>query len=62
MAEVGHADPAVTLGIYAHVMRRGPEARQALRVLVEGRVQPEHPATTALEGTLTRNTPGVANV
>lgn len=37
MAEVGHADPKVTLGIYAHVMRRGPEAKAALRALVEGR-------------------------
>ena len=37
MAEIGHADPKVTLGIYAHVMRRGPEAKAALRALVEGR-------------------------
>jgi len=36
MAEAGHADPKVTLGIYAHVMRRGPEAKAALRALVEG--------------------------
>jgi integrase len=36
MAEIGHADPKVTLGIYAHVMRRGPEAKEALRALVEG--------------------------
>ena len=36
MAEVGHSDPSVTLGIYAHVMRRGPEAKDALRALVSG--------------------------
>jgi integrase len=36
MAEVGHADPKVTLGIYAHVMRRGSEAKAALRALVRG--------------------------
>lgn len=36
MAEIGHADPKVTLGIYAHVMRRGPEAKAALRALVAG--------------------------
>ncbi|MGH2900517.1 MAG: tyrosine-type recombinase/integrase, partial [Solirubrobacteraceae bacterium] len=36
MAEIGHSDPKVTLGIYAHVMRRGPEAKAPLRALVEG--------------------------
>lgn len=36
--DVGHADPSVTLRIYTHMMRRDPEARERLRVLVEGGV------------------------
>ena len=37
MGQLGHADPAFTLRIYAHAMRRGDDERDALRVLVEGR-------------------------
>jgi integrase len=37
MAEMGHTSPALALGIYAQVMRRGPEERERLRALVEGR-------------------------
>lgn len=36
MAEVGHTDPKVTLGIYAQVMRRDEAARDRLRALLEG--------------------------
>jgi integrase len=36
MAQLGHTDPAFTLRVYAHVMRRGADERDRLRVLVEG--------------------------
>ncbi len=35
MDQLGHADPAFTLRIYRHGMRRDPAARQRLRALVE---------------------------
>jgi integrase len=37
MSQLGHSDPAFTLRVYAHVMRRGDAEREALRALVEGR-------------------------
>ena len=36
LAQVGHADPGVTLGVYAHVMRRDEGDREALTALVGG--------------------------
>ncbi len=36
MAQLGHTDPKVTLGIYAHVMFRRDGERERLRALVEG--------------------------
>ncbi len=36
MHQLGHTDPAFTLRVYAHMMRRGPEEREALKALVEG--------------------------
>lgn len=36
MAEVGHTDPKVTLGIYGQVMRRDQPARNRLRELLQG--------------------------
>lgn len=33
---LGHADPAFTMRVYQHVMRRDPASRQALRELVSG--------------------------
>ena len=38
MQQLGHTDPAFTLRVYAHVMRRSDEERQGLKALVEGRV------------------------
>jgi integrase len=35
MDQLGHADPAFTLRIYRHGMRRDPAAKQRLRALVE---------------------------
>ncbi len=35
MDQLGHADPASTLRIYRHGMRRDPAAKQHLRALVE---------------------------
>lgn len=36
MAQLGHTDPAFTLRVYAHVMRRDQGERERLRALVEG--------------------------
>jgi integrase len=36
MHQLGHTDPAFTLRVYAHMMRRSPEERAKLKVLVEG--------------------------
>ena len=36
MEQAGHADPKVTLGIYARVMRRSPEDKERLRAVVDG--------------------------
>jgi hypothetical protein len=37
MAQLGHTDPAFTLRIYTHAMRRDEAAKQRLKALVEGR-------------------------
>ena len=37
MAQLGHADPKMTLGIYARVMLDGEDERNRLRDLIEGR-------------------------
>lgn len=34
--QLGHTDPAFTLRVYAHVMRRSPQEREMLKALVEG--------------------------
>ncbi|MGA7704194.1 MAG: tyrosine-type recombinase/integrase [Solirubrobacteraceae bacterium] len=36
MHQLGHTDPAFTLRVYAHMMRRSPEERAKLKALVEG--------------------------
>lgn len=36
MAQLGHTDPAVTLGIYAQAMTSSEDDRERLRLLVEG--------------------------
>jgi integrase len=38
MTQLGHTDPAFTLRVYSHMMRRSPEERERLKALVEGRV------------------------
>jgi integrase len=38
MNQLGHTDPAFTLRVYAHMMRRSPEERERLKALVEGPV------------------------
>ena len=38
MQQLGHTDPAFTLRVYAHVMRRSEGERERLRALVEGNV------------------------
>jgi hypothetical protein len=34
--DIGHTDPAFTLRVYAHMMRRSPQEREKLKALVEG--------------------------
>lgn len=36
MHQLGHTDPAFTLRVYAHIMRRSPQERAKLKALVEG--------------------------
>ena len=36
MQQFGHTDPAFTLRVYSHAMRRGEEEREQLKALVEG--------------------------
>jgi hypothetical protein len=36
MRQLGHTDPAFTLRVYAHAMRRNEEERARLKALVEG--------------------------
>lgn len=36
MAQLGHTDPTVTLGIYAQAMTSGDDDRERLQLLVEG--------------------------
>jgi integrase len=38
MHQLGHTDPAFTLRVYAHMMRRSEVERERLKALVEGRV------------------------
>lgn len=38
MGQLGHTDPAFTLRVYTHMMRRDPKERERLRALVEGGV------------------------
>jgi integrase len=38
MQQLGHTDPAFTLRVYSHMMRRNDEEREDLKALVEGRV------------------------
>lgn len=36
MHQLGHTDPAFTLRVYAHIMRRSPQEREKLKALIEG--------------------------
>jgi integrase len=38
MAQLGHTDPAFTIRVYTHLMRRSPAEREALKALIEGMV------------------------
>jgi integrase len=40
MQQLGHTDPAFTLRVYSHTMRRSDSERDELKALVEGRVLP----------------------
>ena len=36
MQQLGHTDPAFTLRVYSHMMRRSDDERERLKALVEG--------------------------
>jgi hypothetical protein len=38
MPQLGHTDPAFTLRLYAHTMRRSEDERERLKALVEAHV------------------------
>ena len=38
MQQLGHTDPAFTLRVYSHTMRRSEEERERLKALVQGHV------------------------
>jgi hypothetical protein len=38
MQQLGHTDPAFTLRVYSHTMRRSEVERERLKALVEGHV------------------------
>ena len=38
MQQLGHTDPAFTLRVYSHTMRRSEEEREQLKALVEGQI------------------------
>ena len=38
MQQLGHTDPAFTLRVYSHTMRRSEEERERLKGLVQGHV------------------------
>jgi integrase len=38
MQQLGHTDPAFTLRVYSHTMRRSEDERERLKALVEGHV------------------------
>jgi hypothetical protein len=52
MAQMGHTDPTVTLGIYAQVINASDEDRKRLRTLVQGS---DEDAYLALTGTRSEN-------
>ena len=41
MEQLGHTDPAFTLRVYTHIMRRSDDERRQLRALVEGEQWPQ---------------------
>jgi integrase len=45
MAQLGHTDPAFTIRVYTHLMRRSPKEREALGALIEGTWEPEKAST-----------------
>jgi len=60
MGQLGHTDPAFTLRIYAHMMRRDPGEREQLRALVEAHdwAPMGTSAASAPEGAPVKRTPG----
>jgi hypothetical protein len=52
MGQLGHTDPALTLRIYAHEMRRRDGERDRLRALVETGYVPGVAAAVPLSGGL----------
>ena len=45
MVQLGHTDPAFTIRVYTHLMRRSAREREAARALIEGTWEPEKAPT-----------------
>ena len=58
MQQLGHTDPAFTLRVYAHAMRRSEEEREQLKALVEGHdwAQIGHKTAESTSASVERNT------
>lgn len=54
MYQLGHTDPAFTLGVYAHLMRQGHDERKRLKALVTGSGAGCSGADSAHQGWVTR--------
>ena len=58
MQQLGHTDPAFTLRVYSHAMRRSDEEREQLKALVEGHdwAQIGHKAAESTSAAVERDT------
>jgi integrase len=45
MAQLGRTDPAFTIRVYTHLIRRSPKERESLGALIEGTWEPEKAPT-----------------
>ena len=54
MAQLGHTDPAFTLRVYAHMMRRSDKERDRLRTLVGERVAEREKTQTSHKTPISR--------
>ncbi len=56
MTQLGHTDPAFTLRVYGHAMRRDQGARERLKALLEGPIPAQKGTGALLNGSWTAST------